>query len=572
MVDGILSIVSDNNPSPVINLQPTPLITNIIGMPGPMGPAGSGSSLTGLVPYVNAKDTSFAGGAKGDGIIDDTAALQAFINYCVNNQRAGIIPAGVYLCGRLYGKYHSTNNPSGSTTPRNFSIFGEGRLGDDGRISVADPDRTVIKFTETTGTLFDFSTQGSPWPMRNIDFHDITLVGNTSGYVLDTSGAFKCQFARIGIWNDVFVGSGWKMNNFDQVAVDDVFIMGKRFNMSNGVGFDLRAQETAIDGSLSVFKKVLVQYIDTAFYCGEERDNGVDGHFQKFNTFISCAATDCNTAMILGDRWIGNTFISSQLRGDVYGIRLGSRADQNTFVGGVVQCNDETNAVSALYIGYGSIAANKQAQGNVFRNVSFQTNKQTAPPVIWNTDGTSSLVKHNVLEDCVFESINTSGLSASVGIQFTNSGNSHIPTGSIIRPRFNRVNAKYSYQGTMINIINPDDIRTLYGERETSTSTITTLRDFRPNTDKAISIQAQVVAFDQGAPTTNNHASYFIKAFAYNNNGSLSLVGTAKDEFVSNAALNCFVDVSGNLVRLRVQGIDGVNIKWTAKIDVIVMV
>ncbi len=64
----------------------------------------------------------------------------------------------------------------------------------------------------------------------------------------------------------------------------------------------------------------------------------------------------------------------------------------------------------------------------------------------------------------------------------------------------------------------------------------------------------------------------FIKAFAYNNNGSLSLVGTAKDEFVSNAALNCFVDVSGNLVRLRVQGIDGVNIKWTAKIDVIVMV
>ncbi len=63
-----------------------------------------------------------------------------------------------------------------------------------------------------------------------------------------------------------------------------------------------------------------------------------------------------------------------------------------------------------------------------------------------------------------------------------------------------------------------------------------------------------------------------IKAFAYNNNGSLSLVGTAKDEFVSNAALNCFVDVSGNLVRLRVQGIDGVNIKWTAKIDVIVMV
>lgn len=547
-------------------------IVNMVGKPGPAGRDGVGSSLTGLVPYVNAKDPSFAGGAKGDGITDDTAALQAFINYCANNKRAGIIPSGIYRVSKLYGKYHAVDNPSGTTTPRNFHIFGEGRLGDEGHLSSSTPERTVIFFTNSTGTLFDFSTVGSPWPMRNIYLSDITLQGATSGFVLDTSGAFKCHFTRIGIWNNVFVGSGWKMNNFDQVVVDDVFIMGKRFNMSNGVGFDLRAQETAIDGSLSVFKKVLVQYIDTAFYCGEERDNGVDGHFQKFNTFISCAATDCNTAMILGDRWIGNTFISSQLRGDVYGIRLGSRADQNTFVGGVVQCNDETNAITSLYIGYGATPENKQAQGNVFRNVSFQTKKQTAPPVIWNTDGSSSLVKHNVLEDCVFESVNTSGLFASVGIQFTNTGNSHIPTGSIIRPRFNRVNAKYSYQGTMINIVNPDDIRTLYGERVTTNSTVVLLRDFRPNVDKAISIIAHVLAYDQDAPLTNNHAAYHIKAFAYNNNGTLTLVNTSKEVFESNSLMDCYADVSGNVLRLFVKGVDGVSIKWTAKIDVIVMV
>jgi hypothetical protein len=258
------------------------------------------------------------------------------------------------------------------------------------------------------------------------------------------------------------------------------------------------------------------------------------------------------------------------LRGEVYGVRLGSRADCNLFENGVIQCNSATDAITGLYLGYGAIAANKQAQGNIFKNVAFQTNRSSAPPVTWNTDGASSLVKNTTFEDCIFESTGVS--AATNGISFTSTGNPHIPTGSIIRPVFNRINVRYSYQGNMINIVNSDEIRTLYGERETSNSTITTLRDFRPNTDKAISLQAQVLAFDQGAPTTNNHAAYFLRALAYNNSGTLTLVSTTKEEFEVNASLNCFFDVSGSLVRLRVQGLDSINIKWTAKVDVVVMV
>lgn len=550
-----------------VSLLPTAPIVNLLGS---VGSGGNGSSSDYLIPYVNAKDVQFAGGAKGDGVTDDTAALQVFINYCVNNKRAGFIPAGRYKVTRLYAKYDATNNPSGSTTPRNFAIFGEGRLGDDGRISVADPDRTVIQFTATSGDLFDFSTEGSPWPMRNIDFHDITLTGNTTGFIFNTSGAFKCQFARIGIWNENATGNGWKMNNFDQVSVDDVFIMGKKNNISSGTALDLRAQETAIDGSLSTFKKVLVLGYDIGFYCGEERDNGVDGNYQGYNTFISCAANNCNTALILGDRWAGNTFINSQLRGEIYGVRIGSRADNNIFENGVIQCNSTTSAVTALYLGWGAIASNKQAQGNVFKKVSFQTNRTSAPPVTWNTDGSSSLVKNNIFEDCTFESTGVS--AATNGIFFTNSGNSHLPTGAIVRPIFNRINVRYSYHSNMINVVNSDEIRTLYGDRETTDATITTLRDFRPNTDKAISLEAQVLAYDQGSPTTNNHASYFLRALAYNNSGTLTLVSTTKEEFEANASLNCFFDVSGSFVRLRVQGLAGVNIKWTARINAVVMV
>lgn len=554
-----------------ISFKNTNLVSNIVGNPGPAGRDGDGSSLGSLLPYVNAKDVQFAGGAKGDGVTDDTAALQSFVNYCVNNKRAGFIPAGRYKVTRLYAKYDATNNPSGSTTPRNFKIFGEGRLGDLGQISVANPDRTVIQFTATSGDLFDFSTQGSPWPMRNIELMDITLIGTTFNSILNTSGAFKCSFHRIGIKNNSFVGHGWKLNNFDQCNVKDIFIMGPTNSMSSGIAFDLRSESDAIDGSLSVFEKLLVSNFGVAYQFGRDRDLGTDGNFQSYNVFSSIGCLDCDTAMILGDRWHNNTFISPQLRGNKYGIILTGRTNNNTFISGLAQCTSDTDAVTALYIGQGDVGANKDTQSNYFKNFVFQTNRSSAPPVIWNTDGDSFLIKDNVLDTCTFESISTQ--FASTGISFTNAGNAHIPTGSIIQPNFKRVNVEYSYHGMMINIINPKVSRTLYAFTSTTDGAVKILRSFRPSANKLISIDAHVVAFDTDNPTTANHASYKIHALMYNNNGAATLVGSSVVSTIeSNASMNCSVNVFGNELRIMVTGLAGVNINWHSVINAIVMI
>lgn len=64
---------------------------------------------------VNAKDY----GAKGDGVTNDTAALQAFMNYVVENGKAGYIPPGTYLLTDAV-KY----TIAGSTP---FAIYGDSK-------------------------------------------------------------------------------------------------------------------------------------------------------------------------------------------------------------------------------------------------------------------------------------------------------------------------------------------------------------------------------------------------------------------------------------------------------------
>ena len=155
--------------------------------------ASSGSSLVGytqpgvtavartvqarLRDVVSAKDF----GATGDGSTDDTAALQAAINYAVANGRDLYIPDGTYIVNQL--TYNST---SYALMP---SIYGSGR------------NQTIIKKKagSTVGALLTIGSFAATNFMANVTIEGITFDGLNSS--TSTYGVICYNFVRSRIVN-----------------------------------------------------------------------------------------------------------------------------------------------------------------------------------------------------------------------------------------------------------------------------------------------------------------------------------------------------------------------------------
>jgi hypothetical protein len=138
-------------------------------------------------------------GAVGDGVTDDTAAIQAAINFASNNNLPIVyLPARKYIVSTLYMTYDAVLNPGFvSSRPGRIILKGDGQIpgGEAGLWnSSARVVGTVISSTATTASAIVMSTtaqgtSGSGFPNRKQILRDLTVVAGTSGFVIENNGA-----------------------------------------------------------------------------------------------------------------------------------------------------------------------------------------------------------------------------------------------------------------------------------------------------------------------------------------------------------------------------------------------
>jgi hypothetical protein len=142
---------------------------------------------------INVKDF----GAVGNGVADDTAAIQAAINYASNNNaRLVYAPQGQYLISTIYLTYDASLNPNfNSSYMGRIEFYGDGNIPEVDAIAYPSArwNGTVLKSNATTTSAVVMSTaaQGtslSTYPVRGTTIRNCTVYANTTAYAIENNG------------------------------------------------------------------------------------------------------------------------------------------------------------------------------------------------------------------------------------------------------------------------------------------------------------------------------------------------------------------------------------------------
>lgn len=230
---------------------------------------------------VNVKDY----GAKGDGVTDDTAAIQAAIDYIETIGRGSLVlPAGQYSL-------------SSQLTVDNCDIYIKGS-GVDVTNLVWSNSSGGILFTDTTGVSAE---DRSTFTIKDITLGTSYASGGTalsfnysvSSAVVPFGDASTVKVSNVDIRGFDFYGAGtdyWTTGidllDAGGVYVGDCRILGKG-NTAGTNGIKLRSQESSVVRAMLTGIQIL--FTETAFSIEGSSGNSIEGIYLSNYEFVACS-------------------------------------------------------------------------------------------------------------------------------------------------------------------------------------------------------------------------------------------------------------------------------------------
>lgn len=192
--------------------------------------------------YLNVKDF----GATGDGTTDDTAAIQATINYASNNNIATVFfPDGHYIYSVLYLYYDATDNPGFQQTPLRHArirFLGCGKLAIANLKSYGNPDAlygTVLESSAGGAGLIVSSDaeghDGGTYPARKFEAEQMTFVGNNTTQIIEAASCPFMSFSNCSFLQRNTAGDGIVAQSSWMFSMDNCIVVGPSSSTGRGI-------------------------------------------------------------------------------------------------------------------------------------------------------------------------------------------------------------------------------------------------------------------------------------------------------------------------------------------------